>query len=368
MIQLLDTKKQLLPIRIEIDQAIADVLDSGNYVLGPHVEQFEDAFAQQHGSRYAVGCNTGTSALHLILLALDIGPGDEVITVSMTFAATVAAICYTGATPVLVDIDSETWTMDPLELESAITPRTRAIVPVHLHGRVADMKQICEIANRAGIPVVEDAAQAHLASLGTTKVGSFGIAGAFSFYPGKNLGACGEGGAVTTNDAQIADSIRLLRNWGARDKYNQERLAYNYRMDAIQGAILGVKLRHLEAWTERRREVARRYESLREIASIQLPGSLSEVSSHVFHIYSLLVPDQKAAAAYLFEAGVGTGFHYPIPVHKQPAYSALVVNHGNLTVTNRFASRCLSIPLHPDLTEIDLSYIIEVIGNRYANS
>jgi len=352
---------------MEIDQAIANVLDSGNYVLGPHVEQFEDAFARQHGVRYAIGCNTGTSALHLILRALDVKPGDEVITVSMTFAATVAAICYTGATPVLVDIDPVTWTMDPQQLESAITPRTRAIVPVHLHGQVADMKQICQIANRAGVPVVEDAAQAHLASLGGTKVGSFGIAAAFSFYPGKNLGACGEGGAVATNDEHIADSIRMLRNWGARDKYNQETLAYNYRMDALQGAILNVKLRHLGKWTARRQEIARRYEVLRKLAQIQLPIVSADTSSHVFHIYSLLVPDQRDAAEYLSGVGIGTGFHYPIPVHKQPAYSALVVNHGDLTVTNAFASQCLSIPLHPDLDDTEVNHIIEMIGNRYAN-
>jgi len=368
MIPLLDTRKQLLPIRMEIDRAIAEVLDSGIYVLGPQVEQFEDAFAQQHGVRHAIGCNTGTSALHLILRALNIGPGDEVITVSMTFAATVAAICYTGATPVLVDIDPVSWTMDPQELETAITPRTRAIVPVHLHGRIADMKQICQIANRAGVPVVEDAAQAHLASLDGTKVGSFGIAGAFSFYPGKNLGACGEGGAVTTNDDRIADSIRILRNWGARDRYNQETLAYNYRMDALQGAILNVKLRHLGQWTAKRQELARRYEVLRSFDSIQLPIVPADMSSHVFHVYSLLVPDQREAAEYLSGVGVGTGFHYPIPVHRQPAYSAHVVARGDLPVTNRFASQCLSIPLHPDLEDTEMNHIIEMIGNRYANS
>lgn len=368
MIPLLDTRKQLLPIRMEIDRAIAEVLDSGIYVLGPQVEQFEDAFAQQHGVRHAIGCNTGTSALHLILRALNIGPGDEVITVSMTFAATVAAICYTGATPVLVDIDPVSWTMDPQELESAITHRTRAIVPVHLHGRIADMKQICQIANRAGVPVVEDAAQAHLASLDGTKVGSFGIAGAFSFYPGKNLGACGEGGAVTTNDDRIADSIRILRNWGARDRYNQETLAYNYRMDALQGAILNVKLRHLGQWTAKRQELARRYEVLRSFDSIQLPIVPADMSSHVFHVYSLLVPDQREAAEYLSGVGVGTGFHYPIPVHRQPAYSAHVVARGDLPVTNRFASQCLSIPLHPDLEDTEMNHIIEMIGNRYANS
>ena len=262
MIPFLDLKAQYRTIGPELDGIVLDVLRSGDYVQGRHVAAFEENFAAFCGARHAIAVNTGTSALHLALLALGVGAGDEVITVPMTFVATVAAIIYANARPVLVDIDPATGTMDPALLESVITPRTKAIVPVHLHGRLANMAAIMEIARRRGVAVVEDAAQAHGAQRHAQSAGTFGDIGCFSFYPGKNLGAGGEGGAIVTNRSDLAEEMRLLRDWGQTAKYNHARHAYNYRMDNIQGAILDVKLRHLSEWTAKRRSVAAQYDKL----------------------------------------------------------------------------------------------------------
>ena len=260
MIPFLDLRAQYASIKSEVDAAIHGVLDTCGYILGPEVAKFEEEFAAYSGARFGIGVNTGTSALHLSLLAADIGPGDEVITVPFTFVATVAAIEYAGAKPVFVDIDPETYNMDPAAIEAAITPRTRAIIPVHLHGLMADMDPILEIARRHKLIVIEDACQAHGAEYKGKRAGSLGDLAAFSFYPGKNLGAYGEGGLVTTNNPEFAKKVRMLRDWGAEKKYHHVLKGYNYRLEGIQGAVLRVKLRHLEAWTELRRKAAANYE------------------------------------------------------------------------------------------------------------
>ena len=262
MIPFLDLKAQYASIKDEIDAAVLGVLASAQYVLGPEVAQFEEEFAAYSDAKHAVAVNTGTSALHLALLAADVGPGDEVITVPFTFVATVSAICYAGALPVFVDVEPMTLTMDPAKLEAAITPRTKAIVPVHLYGQMADMDAIMAIANRHGIAVIEDACQAHGAEYKGRRAGSIGASGCFSFYPGKNLGACGEGGIVVTNNDAHAKTMRMLRDWGQERRYHHLVKGFNYRMDGIQGAILRVKLRHLDAWTAARRTHASRYSSL----------------------------------------------------------------------------------------------------------
>ena len=286
MIPFLDLKAQYATIGAELEAAVLSTLRSGAYVLGEDVERFEEAFATYCGTRHAVAVNTGTSALHLALLAAGIGPGDEVITVPMTFVATVAAIVYAGATPVFVDIDPATWTMDPAAVEAAITPRSRAILPVHLHGRLAEMAPLVALANRHGLTLIEDAAQAHGARRGSQRAGAFGAMGCFSFYPGKNLGACGEGGAVTTNDAGLAETVRSLRDWGQAGKYNHVRHGFNYRMDGLQGAALGIKLRHLEGWTAARRRVAQTYQSALA-GAVRRPAEIGD--DHACHVYAIRV-------------------------------------------------------------------------------
>jgi len=286
MIPLLDIRAQYAGIREELDAAVLETLASGAYVSGPRVEAFERGFAAYCGAREAIALNSGTSALHLALLALGIGPGDEVITTAMTFVATVAAIRYAGATPVLVDADPQSFNIDPALIERAITPRTRAIIPVHLHGRLAEMDAIMAVADRHGIPVIEDAAQAHGAELGGRRAGTFGAIGCFSFYPGKNLGACGEGGGVVTDHADAAAAMRQLRDWGQAGRYNHVLHGFNYRMDGIQGAILEVKLRHLPAWTEGRRRVARIYDRLLAGSGILTPAAPAG-DEHVYHVYAI---------------------------------------------------------------------------------
>jgi dTDP-4-amino-4,6-dideoxygalactose transaminase len=348
----LDLQALHAPLRPEIDAAIGRVLDSGIFILGPEVEAFEREFAEWCGGGEAIAVNSGTSALHLALLASGIGPDDEVITVSMTFVATVAAIVYCGATPVMVDVDPLTWTMDPVACEAAITPRTKAIMPVHLHGQMADVEALREIAEQHGLVLIEDAAQAHGASRGGNRAGLVGTAAGFSFYPGKNLGAIGEGGAVLTRDPMIAERVRLLRDWGAREKYVHEEHAFNFRMDAIQGAILRVKLRQLSDWTSRRQAVAERYAVGLADLGIQTP-TIAPDSDHVFHVYALAGVDQQALRGHLQAEGIGAGIHYPIPVHKLPAYSHLESATAFLPITDHLATTFVSIPMSPTLNGED---------------
>ncbi|RHZ90718.1 DegT/DnrJ/EryC1/StrS family aminotransferase [Cereibacter sphaeroides] len=364
MIPLLDLKRQYAVLGPEIEERVCAVLRSGGYVLGRPVEAFEEAFARYCGTREAIAVNTGTSALHLALLALGIGPGDEVITVPTTFVATVAAILYAGARPVLVDVDPRTLTMDPARIEAAITPRTKAIMPVHFHGRLADMEGILAVARAHGLRVVEDAAQAHGAERGGLRAGAFGDIGCFSFYPGKNLGAAGEGGAVATNDPELAARVRQLRDWGQSERYVHTMKGFNFRMDAIQGAVLGVKLPHLDGWNAARRRVANAYEAGLAAGLVRAAGPFG--ADHVCHVYALETEDRPGLMAALAAAGVGCGIHYPVPVHLQPAYADLGYAAGSFPIAELYATRTLSLPIFPEMTDEEIGRVIAAVNDHVA--
>ena len=351
MIPLMDLKAQYRSIKDELDAAVLGVLASGEYILGREVRAFEEEFADYCGGGECVAMNSGTSALHLAFLAAGIGPGDEVITTAMTFIATASAIAYSGAKPVLVDIDPVTWNIDPSQIEAAIGPRTRAIVPVHLHGRMADMEPILAIARRHGLLVVEDAAQAHGAELGGRRAGSFGDIACFSFYAGKNLGACGEGGAAVSRNPDFVKRMRLLRDWGAEQKYVHTLRGYNYRMEGIQGAILRVKLRHLEAWTRARIAHAAAYDRRLDAQGMARPASPRGGERHVYHVYAVRVPRRDAVRQAMVEAGIGVGMHYPIPVHLQPTFAELGYRPSAFPAAEAFAAETLSLPLFAEMTE-----------------
>jgi len=356
MIPFVDLKAQYASIRNEVNAAVQGVLDSCQFTLGPEVAAFEEEFAGCHGASYGVAVNTGTSALHLALLAAGIGPGDEVITVPFTFVATVSAICYTGATPVFVDIDPRTFTMDPAAIEKAVTPKTKAIIPVHLYGQPADMDPIAAVARRHGLTVIEDAAQAHASEYRGRRVGSIGDMGCFSFYPGKNLGAIGEGGIVTTNDASLARTIRMLRDWGAERKYHHVLRGYNFRMEGIQGAVLRVKLRHLEAWTEARRRAAAAYDRRLRPTGIATPHAM-DWARHVYHIYAVRSPRRQLWQDALGAQGIQTGIHYPTPVHLLPAFLDLGYRAGQFPHSERAANEVLSLPMFPELTDAQVAAV-----------
>ncbi len=356
-----DLKQQYLSIKDEVLAAVAGVFESTQFVLGKEVAGFEDEFASYSGARYGVAVNSGTSALHLALLAAGVGPGAEVITVPFTFVATAAAVGYTGAKPVFVDVDPETYCMDPARIEQAITPRTKAILPVHLYGQAADMDAISAIARRHGLPVIEDAAQAHGAEYRGRRCGSIGEMGCFSFYPGKNLGAYGEGGMVTTNDPELARQIRILRDWGAEKKYHHVLKGFNYRMEGVQGAILRVKLRYLEKWTEARRANAELYSRALADSGLQLPKQASG-NRHVYHVYAVMTSQRRELMEALEAQGIQTGIHYPIPVHLQPAYSDLNYQAGDFPIAERLASEELSLPMFPELTESQIEAVSDAIA------
>ena len=348
MVPFIDLKAQHRAIRGELDEAIHRALDDTAFILGSEVAAFEAEFAAACGASFGIGTNSGTSALHLALLAAAVGPGDEVITTPFTFIATVAAIGYTGATPVLADIDPRTFNIDPARVEAAVTPRTKAVLPVHLYGQPADMDPILEIARRRGLVVVEDAAQAHAAEYKGRRAGSLGDLAGFSFYPTKNLGACGEGGMVTTNQAGDARAVRLLRDWGTDRKYEHRLRGYNYRMEGIQGAILRVKLRHLEAWTEARIAHAARYSELLAGSGVTLPAAMPW-ARHVFHAYTIRVARRDEVRARMLAAGIQTGIHYPTPVHLQPAWTGLGYRRGDFPAAERAAAEVLSLPMYAEL-------------------
>lgn len=360
MIPFVDLKAQYHNIKEEIDAAIARVLESSQFVLGDEVAAFEEEFAAYCGARYGIAVNSGTSALHLALLAAGIGPGDEVITVPFTFVATVAAICYTGARPVFVDIEPRSYTMDVNQIEGAITEQTKAILPVHLYGQPADMDPILEIARRYDLIVIEDAAQAHGAEYKGRRAGSIGDLGCFSFYPSKNLGAYGEGGMVVTDNHEYARTIRMLRDWGAKRKYYHELKGYNYRMAGFQGAILRVKLRHLEAWTEARRAHATHYDELLECANVQTP-TVVPYARHVYHIYAIQTSLRDALRESLKSKGIHTGIHYPIPVHLQKAYDDLGNMAGDFPFSEEIASKVLSLPMYAELTRAQIEQAVDAI-------
>ena len=349
MIPFVDLKAQYRSIKPEVTAAIAGVLESCEFTLGSEVAAFEKEFAAYCHAGHGVGVNSGTSALHLALLAAGVGPGDEVITVPFTFLATVSAIDYTGARPVFVDVDPRTLTMDPTALEAAITPRTRAVIPVHLYGRPADMDPIVAIARRHGIVVIEDAAQAHGAEYKGRRAGSLGEMACFSFYPGKNLGAYGEGGLVVTDSPEYTRTLRMLRDWGAEKKYEHVLKGYNYRMEGIQGAVLRVKLRHLDDWTEARRAAAARYDELLVDSGVETPPPAPD-ARHVYHIYAVRTASRQAWQDALKEQGIQTGVHYPVPVHLQPAFADLAYRAGQFPAAERAAKEVLSLPMFPELT------------------
>lgn len=363
MIPFIDLKLQYLTIKDEIHAAISQVLNTTQFILGNEVAALEREFANYCSADYGIAVNTGTSALHLALLAAGIGPGDEVITTPFTFVATVAAIDYTGAKAVFVDIDPVSLTIDVTKIEAAITERTKAILPVHLYGQPADMDPILDIACRYGLTVIEDAAQAHRAEYKGQRVGSIGHLGCFSFYPGKNLGAYGEGGMVVTNNPKYALTIQTLRDWGQECKYHHVLKGYNYRMDGLQGAILRVKLRHLDDWTETRRAIAAQYDQLLAKADVITP-TVMPYSHHVYHIYAVRSTRRDALQQQLNDQGIQTGIHYPIPVHLQPAYADLGYKIGDFPNSEIAAKEVLSLPMYAELTPVQIEIVSTALCER----
>lgn len=363
-VPLVDLKAQYQKIAVEIDQAMKAVLEKADFILGADVGLFEEEFGVFSGARHCISVGSGTEALHLSMVALGIGPGDEVIVPAMTFAATAFTVTYTGATPVFVDIDPRTALIDPAAIEAAISSRTKAIVPVHLYGQCADMTAIGEIARRHGLQMIEDAAQAHGATHAGASVGTVGNVGCFSFYPGKNLGAYGDGGAITTNDDMVAERLRLIRNWGGKTKYQHDEVGISSRLDTMQAAVLRVKLRYLKEWTEARRAIAAEYDR-------QLSGLKNVVRTHhdegsAHHLYVVRVPNRDACMAALNEAGIGAQMHYPHALHEHKAYASLGYKPGSLPVAEEWARTCLSCPLYPELPELTPKRVAAILSRTVA--
>lgn len=359
-IPLVDLKAQYAAIRPAVDSAIQDVVDSTAFIMGPQVKAFEQAFAAYCRAAHCVGVASGTAALELALRAYGIGPGDEVITVAHTFIATAEAISSVGARAVFVDIDPLTYTMDPAALEAAVTPATRAVIPVHIYGQLAAPADIQAVADRRSLIVIEDAAQAHGATWRGRRAGVLGQAACFSFYPGKNLGAYGDAGAVTTDDAAVAERVRLLRNHGRHSKYLHEIKAYGERIDTLQAAILSAKLPYLDQWTAQRRRLAARYSELLADCEVVLPYVAPE-SEPAWHLYVIRTPRRDALLEHLNRHGIGAGVHYPVPLHLQPAYADLGYRRGDLPVTEEVADTCLSLPLYPEMTDAQQDSVMAAV-------
>jgi len=357
----LDLKAQYNSIRDEIENAIQQVLDNTAFAGGPFVAKFEEEFASFCQCKFAVGVSSGTSALWLVLSNLGIGPGDEVITTPNTFIATAEAISFCGATPVFVDIDEHTYTLNPELLERSITPKTKAIIPVHLYGQTADMDPIIEVARAHGLFVIEDACQAHGAEYKGHRSGSIGDAGSFSFYPGKNLGAYGEAGAVVTNNAEMAEKIRMLRDHGQSKKYYHSIIGSNARMDGIQGAVLSVKLKHLNIWNEARKKNAQLYHDLLADTPYVITPLEADYARHVYHIYAIRIQDRDALISTLVEKDISCGIHYPIPIHLQDAYKFLGYQKGSFPVTELCAEQLVSLPMFPELTQEQVEMVCREI-------
>jgi dTDP-4-amino-4,6-dideoxygalactose transaminase len=356
----LDLEAQYNSIRTEVLTALEEICESGRFAQGPATSDFEEKFAAYCGVNHCVSLNSGTSALHLALRCLDVGPGDEVITVGMTFIATAWAISYVGATPVFVDIDPGRRTMCPTNLEAAITPRTKAIIPVHLYGMPAEMDRIKAVADRHGLPIIEDAAQAHGARYRGKPVGQFGQLACFSFYPSKNLGAYGEGGALITNEAAIAQRARSLRDHAQSNKYLHDEIGYNYRMDSFQAAVLAIKLKRLEAWNTARADRAAYYTELLSNSIYKLPAHPPD-SECVWHCYVIETPERERVRSVLQDAGIETAVHYPVPVHLQKAYADLGYKPGDLPVTETLCQRCLSLPIYPELSKEKIFTVASIL-------
>ncbi len=359
-IPFVDLQSQYKTLQEELDAAVLAVMKRGDFVLGGAVAEFERAFADYCGVRHVIGVDSGYSALEMIVRAYGIGPGDEVITVANTFIATTLAISNAGATPVLVDIDPETYNIDPAKIEAAITPRTRAIMPVHLYGQPVDMDPILAIARKRGLYVFEDAAQAAGARYKGRMVGSLADAAGFSFYPGKNLGAYGDGGAVATNNDEIAEKVRLLRNIGQKVKYYHEVKGFNHRLDTMQAAVLKVKLPHLDDWNASRRRAAATYNDL--LRDLPLITPLTPAyAEHIFHLYVIRVLNREALMEHLKSKGIASGLHYPIPIHVQPAYTELGYKAGDFPITEAYAENILSLPMYPELDDDKVAYVVDAI-------
>lgn len=359
-IPLVDLKAQYRTIKPEIDAAVSRILENTSFILGSEVEGFEKSFAQYCETQHAIGVCSGTSALQLAMMACGIGAGDEVITTPFTFIATAAAISHTGATPVFVDIAERTYNLDPAKVEAAITPRTKAILPVHLYGQPAEMDALLDIAKRHGLRVIEDACQAVGATYQGHKVGSLADVGCFSFYPSKNLGGAGDGGMATTNDDQIADKMRKLRDHGRTSHYGHEVIGFTNRLDAMQAAILAVKLNHLDDWNEARRQRAASYTQLLSqldaITPYEAPGCRS-----VYHVYAIRMAQRDEILQHLRSKGIGAGIHYPIPVHLQPAYGFMGIPKGSYPVAEACADSVLSLPIYPELTQEQIEQVVAAI-------
>jgi dTDP-4-amino-4,6-dideoxygalactose transaminase len=357
----LDLKVQYESIKEEIATAVQEVMNATAFAGGPFVKKFEAEFAQFCQTEQAVGVSSGTSALWLALRALGVSPGDEVITTPNTFIATAEAISFCGATPVFVDVDELSYNLDPALLESAITPRTKAIIPVHLFGQMADMDAIMEIARRHNLYVIEDACQAHGAEYKGRRAGSMGDLGCFSFYPGKNLGAYGEAGAVVTNRKDLADKIRMIRDHGQAKKYYHDVVGWNARMDGIQAAVLNVKLKHIEKWTEMRRQNAMLYnELLKNIEDVITPVEMAG-ARHVYHLYALRAAERENLIEYLKERDIHCGIHYPVPLHLQQAYRFLGYNKGDFPVAEKSSAEFVSLPMYPELSREQIEFVVSEI-------
>jgi dTDP-4-amino-4,6-dideoxygalactose transaminase len=359
-IPLVDLRAQYERIKPEVDAALQRVIDNTAFILGPEVAAFEDAFARYLRAGGAVGVASGSAALHLALRACGVGPGDEVITTAHTFIATVEAIVQVGAQPIFVDIDPRTYTIDPDQVERAITARTRAILPVHLYGHPADMDALRAIAARHSLRLVEDAAQAHGARAGQTYCGTFGDLACFSFYPGKNLGAFGDAGAVTGTDTALLERVRMLRDHGRTSKYEHQEIGFGERLDAVQAAVLRAKLSHLEAWTEARRAHARQYTARLADADVITPYEAPS-ARHVYHLYVIRTPRRDALYAHLQSKGIGAGIHYPLPIHRQRAYLKQGYGEISLPVTEQVAREVVSLPLYPELDEEQLQTVVHAV-------
>ena len=356
----LDLRAQLKPLRAELDAAITRTLDNCSVCLGPDVAQFEKDFAAFSGAQHALGFNSGTSALHVAMLLLGVGPGDEVITTPYTFIATSWAISYCGAKPVYVDIDEATFNLNPALIEKAITPKTKAVLPVHLYGQPFDVDAVAAICKKHNLPFVEDAAQAHGAKYKGKSIGTFGAVSCFSFYPAKNLGACGEGGALVTNDAKLAARAKSLREHGSTVRYHHDEVGYNYRLEGIQGAVLGVKLKHLAHWTRERQRVANRYAELLKDTPLRLP-TVTAGNESAWHLYTVRSPRRDELKKFLDDNKIGNAVHYPMPLHLQKVYANLGYKPGDFPVAEKASREVLSLPMFPELTDVQIQRVAEVV-------
>lgn len=364
-IPFLDLKAQYRSIKEEVDAAIHNVLDNTAYILGKPVAEFEKSFAEAHGAKYCYGLSSGTDGNHLVLWALGIKAGDEVIIPANTFIATAWGATLCGATPVFVDCDPESYNLDPQKVEAAITPKTKAIVAVHLYGQTADIEPLQKIADKHDIYLVEDCAQSHLAEYNGKVAGSLTKAASFSFYPGKNLGAYGEAGAVTTSDPELADLFKKIREHGSLKKYYHETFGHNYRMEGIQGAVLGVKMKYISGWTDARRRVAKKYnELLSDIPQIVLPKEMA-YAKHVYHLFVIKAQRRDELQTYLNAEGVSTGLHYPVPLHLQECFKHLGYKQGDFPVTEDLANNCVSLPMFPEMTDEQIAYVSDKIHTFY---